>query len=321
MATPRPSDEQFRDTYLQQGLQPSVGYVEPVRNVEVEHKNDPTKRRGGNNGVRNIVRTAPIATQVTGTALQAAGTAADKSGAAIRRGSRAAAGVPVVGQAVAAGGTVVGTGVQVAGKGMNASGRLLKKAGGRARAGQNKELRKRAQGMIGATRSNMMIWAWGSWSYFWVQIPFAILNLIFFALAAVSFAITDELQPDPSDGALKKTGKFIVKGIAWLAKKVFDSVSDVINAVTGFDLSATLAAIDPTNLFMLTEIMLIFYAIAVMSIAGLTYLSNGVDSLYGRGAAVKIITFILCFAGYILPLFNFIPWAFFWTLAVQRYPK
>ena len=158
--------------------------------------------------------------------------------------------------------------------------------------------------------ANYTIWSWAGYTWLAFQIPFALLNIVFFGLTAAIHALT---TLDPSDGAVvtlfKSIGIAITTAANWLAVAV--------KSLTGLDLSV----VNPANLWMLTQMIIMGYAIFVLFLIYLQYKFLLLNPLSGKGHGLKLGAVILAFIGYTIPILNLLPWFIIWTLAVRLHPK
>jgi hypothetical protein len=180
-----------------------------------------------------------------------------------------------------------------------------------ARVKKKKKKRATAEDRAKAAAINATVSSWVWPLYLTVQLPLALLNVVFFAAAAVYLEI---LSVKENAG---RFGKVFFGALDYVAEKINQGVE----LVTGLDIAAILQALAPDNLYLLTMVIIVaiflFSALAI----GLMYIMAGLNPLFGRGASLKIGTFIMCFVGYTMPLLNLLPWLSLWTLAVYRFPK
>ncbi len=306
----RPLNEEFSDSYLQSGLRPSTGVVSPIRNVSVSEKNDPTLRRGG----KAALKTTGTAMQVTGVVVETSGKATSGAGRAAQRagmamsatGVGAIAGVPLA---------VAGTGMVVGGKAVQVAGKATRRVG--------TQINRSSSGIVGssiarakATRTNFTIWAWGLFIWTTCQLPFAIATVIFLGIVQVVADIINYITPNANEEGTSFW--------ASIGSKLFSSVLSVadllfqmVKWLTGIDLYV----FNPANFAMLTYMITWAIGISTLLAIGMIYLFAGFNSLSGRGASLKLGTFLVAFIGYSIPLLNIFPWFIFWTMAVWRYPK
>lgn len=157
----------------------------------------------------------------------------------------------------------------------------------------------RAKGLSAANR------AWGLTLYTTIQLPLAVLSLVFFGFVYAAEIIKQSTED--------KYGN--------LFSEVFNMfggfINDISKKVLGFDF----AQFDPANLFLATLFMVMLVGFSTMLIMGITYQLGLVNCLFGRGATIKITTFIFALFGYMVPLLNLFPWFIIWVWAVNRYPK
>ena len=157
----------------------------------------------------------------------------------------------------------------------------------------------RARGLSAANR------AWGLTLYGSIQLPLAVISLGFFGFVYAAEIIKQSVE-DKFGGVFSevfKTGGEII--------------NDISSTVLGFDFTQ----FDPANLFLVTLFMVMLVGFSTMLLIGITYQLALVNCLFGRGAAIKVTTFIFALFGYMVPLLNLFPWFILWTWAVNRYPK
>lgn len=187
-----------------------------------------------------------------------------------------------------------------------------------------------------ATRTNLWIWSFGFLLYGTLQLMGAFLGLFAFGVmgladeagkashAAASAVLSEEV--------VNGVGK-IANGIAWVAKSTTPHIGNktvgsyAIHAVTGVDLEAVIdgvgTAINPQTLFLLAELIVLSVGIITLLIASFIYLFSGLKPFSGEKAGTKLGMFFFALFGYagLVPFLSLIPWFFFWTLVVWRYPK
>jgi hypothetical protein len=147
--------------------------------------------------------------------------------------------------------------------------------------------------------------AWGMSVYVALQLPVALTSLVFLSFFIAAGTI--------EAAAKAVTGGFIYDGIKFVAQKV----AEVSGAVLGFDASA----FDPESAYVAMSLLAFLIGLSTMLIMGIMYQLATINSLFGRGATVKIAAFILCLAGYLFPVFNLVPWFAVWSWSVSKYPK
>lgn len=159
---------------------------------------------------------------------------------------------------------------------------------------------------------NTFIRSFFSTAWLFFQIPFAILSIVFLGLT-VAIAYLNSLlgtEYDPNN-VMDKLDK--IKGDA------FDSV---VNKVLDFAFGIDLSWFDVNNLFFITWTMVFIFGIVNILSIFLIYKITGLNPIIGeRGGAFKSGMVILAFIGYLIPILNIVPWFYFWTMAVQKYPK
>jgi hypothetical protein len=121
------------------------------------------------------------------------------------------------------------------------------------------------------------------------------------------------LEPAVGDGwlatGIKGAGSVVTDYYAWVYGKVL--------TVFGYNIEA----LNPTNFFVLTHVLLILVGWGMLLAIGIIYTMTGQKAFSGQGAAGKNAMFILALFGYALPLVNILPLFFFWTLMVLKNPR
>lgn len=273
--------QQFNQGYGQQGLQPSVGGVTPIRNVQTEKTYDPTARKGGvtnRNAVQMSTESAPLSnTQTDG--IRSVSTEQHQN----------------LNQQIAR---------------TNKTFKLTRK-----RVHGRKKIT--AAGVAGRTLQRSVtlgIWAWGFWVWLWFQLPLTILSIVSLALAQAIYDFVQELNPAlNSDGLVAKVGGKLLEvamefGL-WLAKVVFDMFSIDINLF------------NPSNFFVITHVLVLLTGWGILLAIGIIYTMTGQKVFSGRGASGKNAMFLLALVGYSIPVLNLFPWFFLWTLLVLKNPR
>lgn len=252
------TDQQFNDSYLQQGLQPSVGSVTPYRNVSAgtEYEQRPTQP---------VTQTPTESNQKTARKVLSFREMQKRSTSSPRKMT------------------------------LNPKKALLKKLPGGFAEGELKHLADRAF----ATEVSISIFSWSTWVWLSLQLPLAIMALVFFGLALGWESTVQSLG-------------YVGSALSYLA----GLASSAINALSGIDLSQ----FNPQNFFMITNAATMLIGYCILFAIYLTYSLAGVPCLSGKGTALKQIALIVAGFGYFVPLLNMLPWAFVWVLAVWIYP-
>jgi F0F1-type ATP synthase assembly protein I len=179
-----------------------------------------------------------------------------------------------------------------------------------------------------ASAVNVGIMTWLVPSYIFVQLPFAVINITFFGIAAFTQNVIDSVSKAADGSIIAKTFVFVLSGIGGFLAKAFKVFSDGVKDLTGIDIAGIvdgmvegLQVFAPTNMYMATLGFMLLYALLVLLSMGLLYKLNRINPLWGDGSMVKISAFLGCLIGYILPFFNLFPWAVFWAVAVWKNPK
>ncbi|MEY3783919.1 MAG: hypothetical protein RLZZ230_241 [Candidatus Parcubacteria bacterium] len=170
-----------------------------------------------------------------------------------------------------------------------------------------KEARLRAFGVNSFVRSG------GIYTWLVFQVPFAILNIVLFGIAAGMSAVSAANKVADGDALLNKGAKVIGNAVIDTVSKATDVVMDA--------LSIDLSMLDPLNFWLITEIIMFAFGLVTLIGIYLTYKLSNFSPLGGQGSGSKIGAFILALVGYTIPLLNLFPWFYLWTMAVQRHPK
>ena len=312
------TDQTFNSSYLRQGLQPSVGSIQPTRNIEVKHRRNTSSRRGNGTNMRAVGKTA----QAGGRALSRGGVAVARAGAALSTtGLGAVVGVPLM--AAGAGMTATGAAASATGKTIETTGNAVKNTGkfdskrnSRLPRLGNRNIPSPLQSLAIAstlaakakvTRVNIMLTSWCMTLWLMLQLPAAILSIIFFGL---TYAVHDVL-PDLIN---KFPGGFILNAITY----AFSSLGELAEKLLGFNPAST---IDPANFFLMTYFVATFIGLFTLLLIGIVYQLSSIRCLFGDHSTPKIIVFVVALCFYLIPILNIFPWFIFWTIMVWRYPE
>jgi hypothetical protein len=153
----------------------------------------------------------------------------------------------------------------------------------------------------------------GLWLWFFLQLPVALLSIVLFG---ATYAVADAI-PAMIRGV---TGDFVYAGITFVLNTLSAPVNAIARAVFGTDLGG-LTENTLSGAFIAAHFIIYIIGLATLIICAFLYLLSNIRCLSGKGAGGKMITFIVAFVGYALPLFNIFPWFIFWVIAVWRYPK
>jgi len=295
MADRKSIDKKFLDSYRTdpRTLQPSTGGVQ-VRNVQTEEGYDPKKRRGGVSA--RAASTLGEGMQATGAKMQQSGTQKNQS-----QGIR----------------SVATEQYQNAGKRIARTGKSLKLAGRRVRGRKKLSAAGVTHRWVGRGVT-LGIWSWGFWTWMFFQLPFAILSILFMAMAEAIYQLSLEITPD-AGGSFATSA--IANGVKEAAAILLTSVLAVVNAVMNLVLGFDTTDLNPANLFMLTYVLVIFFGWGTLLAIGIIYTSTGQKAFSGRGAGGKNAMFLLALFAYPVPILNLFPWFFLWTLMVLKNPR
>jgi hypothetical protein len=291
MADRKSIDEQFSDSYRTdpRTLQPSVGGVKQVRNVQTEKGYDPEKRRGG------------ATTQSSGTT----GSSAQSIDTQARR-------IDVENQTDGVRSVAVEQSQSTA-QGASRTRQSFQKAG-RNLVRRKKITATKVAGRLAARAVTVSIWSWAFWVWMWFQVPFVILSILFMAVTEAIYKIyTSATVINDEDGFFVKLGKEVFSGISSVAEAV---VSYVLKYF-GIDIKL----FDPANFFILTHILVMLIGWGTLLAIGIIYTISAQKSFSGKGAGGKNAMFLLALIGYSIPILNLFPWFFLWTLMVLKNPR
>ena len=262
------TDQQFNDSYARQGLQPSVGSVSQYRKVQTEQ---------GDNTPNQVPPAQLQGTPVTDRPARTKNSNPDRA-RSIERSLR---------KPKPAG--------EVLKKITNPKKAVLSKLPGGFKEGELKNIADRAY----ATEVSLSTLSWGTWVWATLQLPFAILALVFFSLAGAVEYLNDK---------------------AGVVGDVVTTIASWVGGVLTFFLGIDLSLFKPENIFMLTNAITWFIGLATLVAVGLTYALAGIPCLSGKATALKYTTLIMACVAYAIPVLNVLPWAIFWVLVVWLFP-
>jgi hypothetical protein len=214
-------------------------------------------------------------------------------------------GVPLV--AVGATMQGAGTGLNAAGKASARAGRGVKKYGRKVGKRKGKlpvpEIIGKVESKIKVTRVNVMIISAGSSAYVTIQLPAAVIALVFIGVAYMV-------------GYFQSTIKGVVGETiyAW-GEYLLGGVVSAVGQALGFDL---LSVIHPGTL---AHFVAVFVGLATLIGAAVVYQVSFINCLSGEAATKKIVAFVAALALYLLPLANLFPWALIWMYVVWKHPE
>lgn len=291
-----PINEQFNDSYGQRGLQPSTGGVAPIRNVNVEYKNDPTVRRGGRtvaggNIQASTVVERDIPKKETSQSQYSGRQSADDS---VMREPR-------------------NIQEREPGRGLAYSKKLKQR---------RKYIPTRAQKIVAtahtvkdtakAARATYAIWSWAFYVWFWFQIPVAIFSLVMMGLHQVFYSIwMTETITRSDENLLLAAGRtaldLLLTPFRW-AFQAFLRLFDIDPNIVG-------------GIFMMTNMIVMVIGWLTLFTAAFIYLGSGNKPILGKSGGAKTMTFLLAMVAYAIPFLNIFPWFIIWTLMVLKNPK
>ncbi len=152
-------------------------------------------------------------------------------------------------------------------------------------------------------------WGIGLWLTF--QLPLAIMTVVFLGIAYIIKGVVPEMIK-------QTTGELLYKGLSFVYNTFSEGVSWLLNQIFGVDLSAVA---DPTSYFVLANFLVFLIGLSTLIIMGIIYQISFIKCVFGKHASLKIGMLIIAIFGYMVPIFNIIPWFIFWVLVVWRYPE
>lgn len=171
------------------------------------------------------------------------------------------------------------------------------------------------KGLAGRTRLSSITWrVVGLGMSLWLlQLFLAIINILAFGLAGAIDAIGALAIPDPTDGTTITILKETFKAVG----SVFAVATRFLSKLAGFDLSA----INPTNIWVMTEILVFIFGMFMLLTVYLTYKLNHFEPLSGQNSGLKISMVLLAMVGYFMPILNLAPWFIPWVIVIWFRPK
>lgn len=184
----------------------------------------------------------------------------------------------------------------------------------------------RVRAYIRAYRKSVMLWAWGAVIYLYIQLPMALLSLVFLGTTALLEEMTSTIQatlePDPSDGTLVTYIVNGVKEVADIALGGLAIAAEAANAFIADNFGIDFATVlDPGTWFLVCMSVVVFVSLFFLFVIYFVYTIGLLRPLGGEKSGLKYGMLLLCFIGYFTPVLNILPWFVGWTLAVLRYPK
>ncbi len=149
---------------------------------------------------------------------------------------------------------------------------------------------------------NRSIMYWGGYLWLFVQLPFATLCVVTFALMGGISAIGESISES----------NILFK----LLSSIVDKTLDFLKSLTGVGLTDVVA-----GLFFLFYI--IAFAVGMITLMG-TYLQHSTvlnNPLNGEASGLKMGALLLAIIGYSVPLLNMFPWVLVWLFTISKYPR
>lgn len=280
-------------------LNSNQAYGFGIRDVK---KVDRTDTRGTDNGGK-VVRKAGVAIQSGGIAMQAAGNTAKAAGAGL---TAVGAGLSATGA-----GAIVGAPMMAAGRIMGVGGSAVS-AGGQAVSGAGRSVRRSGAAFRLAGRGGM-----GTKIKTIVRLPLDLTSFLFvswlgtlwviqFALAVLSIVMLGV------GGGLEATFNIRLFG----SGASVSDLLDLLRTLFGFNFNI---ADHFGSLFMLFSVMVLMIGFISLILVALRSILSLQSPFWGRGAALKISTFLGAIFLYTVPIANFFPWVALWALVLIIY--
>jgi len=151
------------------------------------------------------------------------------------------------------------------------------------------------------TGMNVWLMGWGLWLWGSVQVPFALISILMFGIAAMFYATESWLQS------------------TWAGRQVTTIATGLMDALKVFGID--LSVFDPYGLAFVAGLAVLAIGLFTIMSAIFAYSLGFINCFGGRGSTAKTAALLLCFLGYGLPVVNLFPWFVLYLLAVSRYPK
>lgn len=132
------------------------------------------------------------------------------------------------------------------------------------------------------------------WFYITVQLPLAIMALVFFGIWA----------------GLETS---------WIGRRVSE-VAGAVNSITSI-FGADFSALAPQNIFFVLTMILMGLALLGILVTIFSYAIRGQNPLFGSHETRKVGTLLLCFIGYAIPFLNLFPWIGLYIFVMWRSPR
>ena len=175
-----------------------------------------------------------------------------------------------------------------------------------------KGVKKFVRGSVAAYR-NLAV---GLWMWFFLQLPLALLSIVLFVIADKMDNLGNTIGSNIKNDILRG----IVTGVAKVGVYIAGKVNEAIEGLFGVDIAK--AGLDViAGGFAAAHFVIYAIGLVTLMICAFSYLLSNIKCLSGERATSKMITFLVAFVGYGLPIFNIFPWFIFWVIAVWRYPK
>ena len=151
-------------------------------------------------------------------------------------------------------------------------------------------------------------WVLGMFGTFYLslQLPFASFTIQSLGLLA---SVYELISSTVGDGVTS----YLVSGIA----ETFTTIAGAVGSA--FEILGL--SFDPSGLFAIGFIVILSFGWSQFLAAWFIYSMAGLNALSGRGAALKIGTFLLAAFGMFVPVLNLFPLTLLWGVAVWFYPK
>lgn len=159
-----------------------------------------------------------------------------------------------------------------------------------------------------ATAANAWITAWASWWYLGFQLPVAVVgNFALGVWFAAGYIVTQFKET--------KTGETIT---FVLGESKFNTIAE---GVADYILKTFGLNFDPEILFIIPFALTFLLGLFQLICCGFTYVAMGLKPLSGKGAWLKLFTFLFVMIGYGIPILNLFPLVYLWSMTVWAYPR
>lgn len=168
------------------------------------------------------------------------------------------------------------------------------------------------------TRANITILSSGFSLWLGVQLPLAIMSLVFLGLAYTIAAIKATIEANVKAVVGETVANFLGTIYEYTIGAGITGLDKIFEKIFGFSL---FALGDPSNWFNATYFLVVLFGWGTLLLATVVYLGFMINPFMGKGWKWKMGGFLIAAFGYLIPGLNILPWFAVYAACVWKNPE